>query len=140
LYSGIVDLYDEDEICSVRECNIVKDAYPFSFMNNDVKVFRDDNYHIKYRENMFDYIYRDKPVSAVLKKIEDKTKIYTLSLTTKDSRAGLIIFIVFLIVLILMILSLVFIFIKKFESRFTFLSKNLWVITTFGSLVLMSSI
>jgi len=140
LYSGVMDLYDDEEVCSIRECDVVKDAYPFSFMNNDIKLFGDDNYHINYRENMFDYIYRDKPVSVVLKKIEDITKIYKLSLKTKDSSSGLIIFIIYLSFVLWMISSLIFIFIKKFESRFMFLSNKLWIITTLGSLTLISSL
>jgi len=140
LYSPIIDLYYDEEVCKIIECNVIKDAYPFSFMNNDVNVFGDDEYHVKYRENMFDYLYHDKPLPDVLKKIQDITKIYTFSLKTDDTKAGLIIFIVFQIFLIFMILSLTYVFIRDYENRFRFLSKKLWVITTLGSLILLCSI
>ena len=140
LYSPIIDLYYDEEVCSMIECNVIKDAYPFSFMNNDAKLFGDDEYHVIYRENMFDYLYHDKPLPEVLKKIQDITKIYTFSLKTDDTKAGLIIFIVFQILLIYMILSLTYIFIKDYEIRFRFLSKKLWVVTTLGCLILMCSI
>ena len=140
MFSAITELYDDEEVCSVIECDIIKNAYPFSFMSNDVKLFGDDNYHIKYRETMFDYIYHDKSIYEVLETIEDITKIYTFSLETDDTYAGLIIFITFIILFTSMSLSVVFVFIKRFEYRFKFLSKSLWVITTIGSLILMSSL
>jgi len=140
LYSAATELYKDEEVCSVIECEVVKDAYPFSLMNNDPKLFGDDNYNSIYRDTLFDYLYEDKPVTEVLKKIDDVTKIYEFSLSTEDSNSGLIIFIIFLILVICMILSLIFIFIKNLEKRFQFLSKDLWVITTLGSLILMCSI
>jgi len=140
MFSGIMELYDDEEVCSVIECDIIKNVYPFSFMSNDVNLFGDDNYHIKYRNNMYEYLYNNKPIIDVLKKIEDITRIYTFSLKTDETIAGLIIFIILLMLSTSMILSLIFLFIKKIENRFKFLPKGLWVITTLGSLILMSSI
>ena len=140
IYSGIMELYEDKDVCSVIECDIIKDVYPFSFMNNDVKLFGDDSYHIKYREYLFDYLYRNKPLTEVLKIIDDITKMYAFSLKTDESNAGLIIFIILLIFSISTVLSLIFVFIKKLENRFKFLSKSLWIITTIGTLILMSSI
>jgi len=140
MFSAITELYDDEEVCRVIECDIIKNAYPFSFMDNDAKLFGDDNYHALYRETLFKYIYHDEPITEVLKEIEDITKIYTFSLKTDDTYIGLIIFIIFIILFTSMSLSLIFVFIKKYEKRFKFLSKDLWVLTTIGSLVLMSSI
>jgi len=140
MFSGIIELYDDEEVCKLIECNIVKDAYPFSFMSNDVNLFGDDNYHIKYKNNMYNYIYDNQPVSDVLKAILDITKIYSFSFITDGSYAGLIIFFFFIILTVNMVLSVVFIYIKKLENKFKFLSKGLWVITILGSLILMSSI
>ena len=92
----------------------MKNSYPFSFMSNDARLFGNDNYHIKYGENMFDYKYHDKPVFKVLKKKKkDITKIYTFTFKTFDTNMRLIIFIIFLIISMTMILSLILIFIKK---------------------------
>jgi len=140
MFSADMELYDDDEVCGMIECDIIRNSYPFSFMNNDEKLFGDDNYHIEYRENMFDYIYNDKPVNQVLKIIDDITKIYTFSLKTDDSNLGLIIYIFYYIFFTFIALSIIFVYVKKFEYKFKFLSKNLWVITTLGSLILMSSI
>jgi len=140
IFSGIKELYDDEEVCSVIECDLIKNIYPFSFMSNDVKLFGDDSYHVKYRENIFDYLYNDKPLSEVLKIIDDITRIYTFSVKTNDTSAGLIIYIIFLIFMTCMFLSSIFIFLKKFKKRFKFLSKVFWIITTLGSMILMSSV
>jgi len=137
---GLTSLYDDEEVCRMINCEIIKDAYPFSFMSNDLQHFADDTYHLKYRENLFKYIYEDKPLSEVLKKIEDVTKVYTFQVKTDDSTIGLVIFISFFVFLTFMILSIIFVFIKKFEKRFDFLTKDMWMVTVLGSVVLMCSI
>jgi len=140
MFSAITELYDDPDVCSFLECDIVKDSYPFSFMSNDVKLFGDDNYHIKYRSYMLDYLYNDKPVKEVLKKIDDITRVHNFTWDTDESYAGIIILSVFLILFIGIILSLVFLYMKKYEKRFKFLSKEGWIITTVGSLILLCAI
>jgi len=140
MFSPNMDLYNNTDVCNMIECNIIHDAQPFQFMSNDEQFFADDAYHVVYRENMFEYIYKNKPIDDVLKKIDDYTRIYMFSLKTEDSYAGIIIFLIYLVLSISIILSLIFVFIKKLENRFKFLSKNLWVVTTLGSLTLLSSI
>jgi len=135
-----MELYDDADVCRIIECDIIKNSFPLSFMNNDEKYFGNDEYHKKYREYMYDYLFHNKSLPDVLKKIEDITKIYTFSLKTDDSYIGLIMFFMLILLFTSTIISLVFVFIKTLENRFRFLSKNLWVITTLGSLILMSSI
>jgi len=139
-FSADMELYNDTEVCNKIECDIIKNSLPLSFMDNDENIFGNDEYHKKYRSYMYDYLYDDKPLKDVLKKIEDITKIYTFSLKTDDSYTGLIIFFMLLLLFTSTIISLVFIFIKTLENRFRFLSKNLWVLTMLGSLILMSSI
>jgi len=139
-FSANMELYDDADVCRIIECDIIKNSFPLSFMNNDEKYFGNDEYHKKYREYMYDYLFHNKSLPDVLKKIEDITKIYTFSLKTDDSYIGLIMFFMLILLFTSTIISLVFVFIKTLENRFRFLSKNLWVITTLGSLILMSSI
>jgi len=142
-FSAITELYDDEEVCSLIQCEVFKNALPFQFMNNDEKLFGDDTYHVKYRGNLFDYLYNDKPLDEALKEIDDVTRIYKFTRDKNDdnSKAGLIIFILFLVLSVCMILSLIFIFIKNiYESYFKFLPKCLWIITVLGSLIIMSSL
>jgi len=139
LFSPITDLYDEEEVCSVIECEVVKDSLPYTFENNDEDKFGNDNYITKFRDYLFDYIYKDKPLDEVIKKIDDMTKKYQFLISTNDSNAGLVMFIVFLVLATFIILSIIVLFSKKFEKRFRFLSRDFWIITVLGSLILMCS-
>jgi len=87
-----------------------------------------------------EYLYKNRPLIEVLKKIEDITKIYTFTFKTDYTNSGLVILIILLTLSTIIILSLIFIFIKKLENRFKFLSKDLWVLTILGFLIVMSSI
>ena len=69
MFTGIMDLYKDKEVCEKVDCEVVTDSQPFSIMNYDEKVFADDNYHVKYRQKMFDYLYNDKPIDDILKDI-----------------------------------------------------------------------
>jgi len=140
MYSANMDLYENEEVCSVLNCDVVRNSYPFSFMSNDIKFFCDDNYHIKYRNTIFKYLYGNEPIDKVLKELDDVTRVYKYSTDTEVSNVGLTMFIIFLVCITIVFLSLIFVFIKPFEKRFKFLSKDLWVITTLGSLILMSSV
>jgi len=139
-FSAITELYDDEEVCKVIECDIIKDAYPFSFMNNDVDLFGNDDYQKKYKDIIYEYLYKDKPINEVLKKVDDISRIYTFSLKTDDSNIGLVIFIIYLVLFSSIVLSIIFLFINKLKKNFRFLSKDLWIITTLGSLLLISSI
>jgi len=83
--SGILDLYNEQGVCRdvfVRtnvteiDCEIIRGSQPFSFLKNDNNLFADDDYHRKYRSYMDEFIYGNKPVNEVLKKIYDITPSY----------------------------------------------------------------
>ena len=135
-----MELYNDEDVCGMTNCDLIKDIYPFSVVTADEKTFGDDLYHVKYRNLMFEYLYNDKPLDEVLKKIDDITRIYKFSLDTEDSKTGLILFIIFVIFFIFTILTSILLFINKFERAFKFLPTNLWIITILGTLILMSSV
>jgi len=140
MLSSNLELYDDDQVCEMMECDIIKDALPLSFMGNNEKYFGNDKYHKEYSRYMHDYLFGDESLPDVLKKLDDVTKIYKYSLNTDDSFVGILVFFIFVILFISVGLSIVFIFIKKLANRFKFLSKNQWAITILGTLILMSSI
>jgi len=139
-FSGITELYDDEEVCNVIECDIIKNVYPFSFMDNDVNLFGNDKFQKKYKDTIFEYLYNDKPINEVLKKIENISKFYTFTWKTDESNIGLIIFIIFLVFSANIALSLIFLFIKKLNRKFRFLTKDFWIITILGSLIILSSV
>lgn len=88
MLSALTELYDDEEVCNEVECDIVKNAYPFSFMDNDEKLFGDDNYHVKYRDTLFDYIYNDKKLSDVIKTLDDATPKKNSTSTSTSTSNG----------------------------------------------------
>jgi len=120
-FSPIPSLYDEDEICQIVNCNYYKNIQligrPFNVMEDY------DAYTNKVKEYTFEYLYGDNSKEAIdaLKKIDDITRIYYLSLSTENSPAGLIVFILITATIVIMLLSLSFIFMKKFKPYFGFL-------------------
>ncbi len=71
MFSGITEFYDEEEVCSKVACNVIKDSYPFSFMNYEEHLFADDNYHVKYREKLFEYLFNNRSLDDVLNDVAE---------------------------------------------------------------------
>jgi len=136
---GNMELYKDKDVCGIVECEIMNDNKPYLFMNNDERTFGSDDYYPKY-QGLLDYIFGDKSAEEVLQRLDDATRIYTFSLDTDDTVVGLLVFIVFITLLSFIALSVLFVFVNTLKNKFRFLSKNLWIITTLGSLILLSSI
>jgi len=139
-FLGNTKLYENNDfVCKFVQCDILENIKPFSYFNNDERFFGNDDYFPRY-QGLLKYIYENDSITDVIQRLDDFTKIYELSLKTDDSIVGIILFIVFLFILICITLSTMFIFIKKLENKFIFLSKNLWVITTLGTLILLGTL
>eukprot|EP00833_Pecoramyces_ruminatium_P013860 jgi/Orpsp1_1/1187892/evm.model.d7180000060996.1 len=88
-FSGIKSLYDEKDICINKDfCEIFKNAQPVarpSSLTNDY-----NKYSEKFRYYAYKYIYGNDDVDPeeVLKKIDDITRIYYISINSKDSNVG----------------------------------------------------
>ena len=137
-----MELYKDknDEVCQFVPCEFIDKIDSLAFYDNDKRFFGSTEYLKNFQKYLLEYLFNDQPVDDVLQILEDITKIYTFSIKPNDSIYGLIIFIVFLVLAIVITLSIVFVFIKKLEYRFKFLSKNFWIITTIGSLILLSAV
>ncbi|ORX66087.1 periplasmic binding protein-like II [Anaeromyces robustus] len=138
--SAINELYDDDDVCALLNCDLIKKVQPFSFMNNNLNEFGNDAYHEKYRKYISEFLYNNKSVTEVLKKINDITRIYSISLNTDDSYLGLIVFIIFSVIMTVIMISVIFLFIKKFYISFMVLTKDLWIISLLGTLIILCSV
>ena len=140
IISGMTSLYDEDEVCSnINGCELYKEVQPIAKPVNKTDNYIE--YSGKFTHYFYDYLFGNKNETAesVLRKIDDITKIYYVTIDSKETTVGLIFFILFLATLILMILSLIFLFIKKFENLFTFLPKFDWIIIMVGIIIFTAS-
>jgi len=135
--ASIPSLYDEKEVCEKVDCDYYKSI---QLVGRPINKLSDYNaYTNKFVKYAYEYLYGDESVKAidVLKKIEDITKIYNLTLDTEDSYAGMILFIVITVTITIMLLSLGFLFMKKFEPYFSYLSKDFWFIFMLGLVLIL---
>lgn len=140
IYSGINSLYDEEDVCTIINCEIVKSVQPFSVIDFDKKHYELDSYIEKYKNYVYDYLNKNKTISEVLKEIDDLTKVYIFSIQTNDTYAGLVIFTIYCITTLTMIILILFLYNKKFHYQFRHLSNIFWILSILGSLIILSSV
>ncbi|ORX79253.1 periplasmic binding protein-like II [Anaeromyces robustus] len=139
LFSAIDKLYDDPEVCQLTNCEFVKSVQPFTAIDYTSPEFN-ERYLERYQHYVFEYLYDNKPLSEAIKLIEDMTKEYYLSIIPDDSSIGLIIFIIVIIISLIMTSSLSLLDMKKFKSRYEYLSKSEWMVTILGCLILIGSV
>lgn len=133
--SGIPSLYEEEEICNKLDCEFINSLQLLA----RPKEIDYEEYSKQFRQHIFDYLFKNKPILEVLQKIVDIKKIYSVSLNTEDTMIGLITFIIIIAVSVIELLSMIFLFIEKFKPKFEFLSKGLWITVILGSLIILYS-
>ena len=138
IFSPIPSLYDEEEVCQKVDCEFYKSIQlvgrPIDKLDNY------DDYTRRMKEYAYEFLYGDdvKAIDA-LKKIDDITKIYYLSLNTEDTLAGLILFILVIITIVAMIITLIFPYIKKYQLYFSFLPNDFWISFILGLVFILFS-
>jgi len=140
LFSAINELYDDPEVCEMTDCEFAKDIQPFVPVNYDRDELSTNYYREKYQEYIFEFLYGNKTIPEVLKKIEDMTRNYYFSFNLNDSFLGLITFIIFILVIVNMLLSISLLYIKKTKVKLNYLSNYEWMIHISGNIIMMCSI
>ncbi|ORX80086.1 periplasmic binding protein-like II [Anaeromyces robustus] len=135
LFSGIPSLYDEPEVCNVIDCEFFKSIQLIARPTSKSKNY--SSYSEKFRKYIYEYLYGDKSPEYVLKKINDISKFYYISTNTENTNIGVIMVIVVGLLSIIMLFSLKFLSIKHMRPYFRFLTDDFWVLTVFGSLLIM---
>jgi len=131
VFSGIMSLYQEDEVCEKMDCELVNSLQSFVRPTLENESF--DKYSVHFIDYIYEYMFGNKSAEEVLKSILDLRKIYTISLNTKNSSAvGLIIFIIMCFTIGIILSSLLFLYISSFKSYFQFLPKDFWILSILG--------
>jgi len=133
--TSLSELWDDEEICKNISCNLIKELQCV----RKPQFIKDgpENYEKKYRKYIYQYLYEDKPIEEILKKILDVTKFYEISLNTEDSYVGLICYVFISVISGLMLLSLLVLFKDNFYPFFMILSSDFWIITVLGSIIIL---
>ena len=133
--SSLDEIWNDEKVCKKDLCNIGKNMQ--IIIEPDFVKEGGDEYRKRYKNYIYQFLFENKTIEETQKHIIDITKIYNVELNTKDSPIGFIYFIGFSVVTGIMLLSLIFLFKKDFFVLFTFLSKDFWIITVLGSLLLL---
>lgn len=134
IISGIVGLYDDQEVCNITDCEFYK-SLQFIARPREINY---NSYSKKFRKYIFDYLYGNETnVYNTLKKVDDISKIYSVSMGVKDSPVGLIIFLVIILISLIYLSSLVFLFIDRYRKHFQFFSKDLWAMIMTGVFIVL---
>jgi len=135
IISGMSSLYDDEEVCKVMDCELFKSIQPVVRPTKENENY--DDYSIKFRNYVYDFIYGDKSAKEVLKKVVDLRKIYLVSLNTNETSIGLIFFCILCSIICIMILSLIFLFIPSFTPFFTFIPNDFWILSILGIIMVI---
>ncbi|ORX80961.1 periplasmic binding protein-like II [Anaeromyces robustus] len=140
IISGIQSLYnEEEEICKEDEelCNLYNSIQPISrpvTKTNDYTSYSD-----KLRNTIYEFIYGNDNNSTaleVLKKVDDITKIYYVSLNSSFGKKLVFSYFGLIIILLLPLICLKY---KddKFEKTFEFLSNDFWILLVTGTILIL---
>ena len=137
IVSGITSLYDEEDVCSnIRFCDFYKNS---QIVMKPKNVYKSDNYYEKLTTYFYDFLYKNESAPSVLKKMEDLTKIYYISIDTTESYIGLVTLISYSCLWILILSSVILLYIKKCNFNYNILPKKFWYCLLSGILMILSS-
>jgi len=134
LITALEELYDDSDVCKFINCDMLHEIQyylrPISTMEN----YNDFSKRaMKYFQELLD---GEKKVEDTLNNINDINRIYFI---TWKNTLGAILISFLVIIFIIVIIATSLIFISSFQSYFTFLSNDLWIIYTIGSISLLAS-
>jgi len=138
--SAIPSLYEEDQVCKMVNCEIIKAASPLTSMEFTRDGFGSDDFNLKYRGYIMDYLYRNMTSKEAVENIHKIIAIHNLSLDTNETKSGLVLFIIVMMTLSIMVCSTTLLFIKALGYQYAFLKKPFWLISIFGTLMIMCAI
>ena len=133
--TGITELLEDEELCKKAPCNLIKSTQ----FTGEPKYITDgpDDYSRKFKNSIYQFLYKDISIENTLKQINDITKYYTISLSTENSYIGLITLIILSVITVLMLASLSFLNSKSISRFYNFLPNNFWILSVLGFIIFL---
>ncbi|ORX86176.1 periplasmic binding protein-like II [Anaeromyces robustus] len=132
IYTGIKDLYDDDDVCSIVKCNFYKNLQLFPYYNFNRKDYTE--YSSKIRKYVYEFTNGNKTASEVLNDMNNLSSICQIKLNGENSSYGIILFILTLMVSLIIIGTFLILTIERFKPFFQFLPMDFWYIILLGIL------
>jgi len=138
LFTGIYSLYEDKEVCNTTDlCDIYKNIQtivrPISKTNNYLE------YSQKIRKYILQYLYGGDDVDPeeMLRKVDDITRIYYISMNSKATKLEKLIVGLYATLIFFFLLCGVYLYIIKCKKNFNFFSRSYWSLTFIGHLLLI---
>jgi len=136
LFSGILDLYEDPDVCDQVNCTFFKSFQPIArptYITNSY-----NEYSEAFRNYIYEFLYGNKSAKEVLKEIENLSTTHKITLfSAKDTSIGIIMFIIVLIISGIMALSLTVLRSRYYQSNFKFLPNDQWNILILGCILIL---
>ncbi|ORX50630.1 hypothetical protein BCR36DRAFT_289100, partial [Piromyces finnis] len=110
-------LLDDDEVCKVKDCEMLKSIQLIKNKKIDMNLFPD--YDEKFYSISKKYLYENVSLEDTINHLDDISRIYYITLDTSESYIGLIIFL----------------FRENFSPFFKFLPSDLWILVIMGIVI-----
>jgi len=134
LITFLEELYNDYEACKSINCDML---HEIQYFHRPISTMENYNDFSKRAMDYFqDLLDGKKTVEDTLNSIDDINRIYYFTIY---STLGGVILGLLLLVLVIVLISMNLIFIPSYKKYFTFLSNDLWIIYTIGSILILTS-
>jgi len=132
-FSAMEELYYDEELCGIIDCELFRNLQLVSRPIYKLKNY--DEYSLKYRSYLYEYLYDNATAIDTLQNIDDITAITSIN---HNSTIGTIV-IVITVVIMIMIVSFYFVITnKKFKFYLQMYDKVSWIVMLLGLCILIS--
>jgi len=134
-YTGLKKLYDDEEVCKILLCSLVKEAQAIHREFKDVDNLYIDQYCKKIVKIFNKFLYENKSAKETLSEIIDISKFYFITL---KSPIGMLGFIIFILTACFLLFVFIILWQKKDKDKYSFFTLDFWIIYCLGYLVILS--
>jgi len=137
-FTGIKDLYNDNDICAIIDCDLYKNLQ-FASRYNERKNY--DAYSSQLSKFVVDFVNGKTTADEALDKMNDLVYIHKITLGGEEKCTyGLILFIINLILSLIIIGSSLLIITERFKPLFKYLPTDFWYVIILGILCHTTSI
>jgi len=132
-FSAMKELYYDEELCGIIDCELFRNLQLVSRPIYKLKNY--DEYSLKYRSYLYEYLYDNATAIDTLQKIEDIAAITSINY---NSITGMIVIAITIVIMIIILSSYFVIINKKFEFYLQMYDKVSWFVMLLGLCILIS--
>ena len=132
LYTPLKELYDDEEICSILNCDFYKNLQINIRYHHEVKNY--DEYCENVRNHVYGFVNGNKTVTEALNGMHDIVHIHKIVISGEDSTFGLTLLIIIILLSLIFVGTSFLIYLPRFKPLFKFLPIDFWYVIVIGLL------